>query len=821
MPETRAAATVVVASATYWSDKPYTYSIPLALEETVQPGVRVMVPFGRGNRRCEGFVLSVGCEAPGRELKPIASVLDASPVLSGEQLKLALWMRERYFCTVFEAARAMLPAGLWYAVEPGYALADGVRRDEAYEIAGESESERLILDAVFSHGGRCPSQDLERVFDGVLPRRALASLMKKNVLTTDSWEKRRTGDKYVRMVRLAVDVEEAQAAAEKKERRAPVQAAVLRLLCSMDRISHSELCYFTGASASTIAALAKAGLVECYAEESFRRPVYTGSKQLELPKLNRDQQTVFDGIYALCQEERPSAALLYGVTGSGKTTVYIHLIHRLLERGYSSLLLVPEIALTPQMIRIFSSYFGERIAVLHSSLAVGERYDEWKRVRSGQAKVVIGTRSAVFAPCENLGMIIIDEEQEYTYKSENTPRYHARDIAKYRCASSNALLLLGSATPDLDSRYRAEQGVYHLFRLAGRYNQKSLPAVEIVDMRQELRSGNGGDVSRRLLEEIRANLDRGEQSILFLNRRGTSSLVSCSECGFTYSCPNCSVNMTWHGVKGRLVCHHCGHSRKLDEVCPECGGTLNHYGTGTQNLEEQLHREFPDVEILRMDADAVTPAGSHEKLLSQFREKRIPILIGTQMVTKGLDFENVTLVGVISADQQLYCGDYRAAERCFSLITQVVGRSGRGEKPGRAIIQTFTPDNQVIRLASRQDYDGFYQSEIGLRRLQYCPPFADVVTLTASALDESLVLRCCTYVRDLLKTKLSHRTDIRLLGPAPLPVVRVNNRFRYRLSLHGSFDKELRTLISGVLIHCNTVKEFKGVSVFADLNPME
>jgi len=821
MPETRAVAVVVVASATYWSDKPYTYSIPAGLEGSVLPGVRVVVPFGRGNRRSEGLVLSVGRESGGRTIKPIAIVLDAAPVLTDEQLKLAVWMRDRYFCTVFEAARAMLPAGLWYAVEPGYALCEGISKEQAYDLAGENDAERLVLDALFAHGGRCPTVDLERVFDGGLPRRAISSLLRKAVIVTDSREKRRTGDKHIRMVKLAVSAEDALTAAEKKERRAPVQSAVLRLLSSMERVSQSELCYFTGASAATVAALSKAGLVQCFSVETYRRPVYNSFEEKELPVLNREQQSVFDGIYAQCTGDKPSAALLYGVTGSGKTTVYIHLIQRLLQRGQSSLLLVPEIALTPQMIRIFSSYFGDRVAVLHSSLAVGERYDEWKRIRSGEAKVVIGTRSAVFAPCVDLGMVIIDEEQEHTYKSENSPRYHARDIAKFRCASHNALLLLGSATPDLDSRYRAESGLYQLYRLTGRFNQQELPSVEVVDMRCELRLGNGGDLSSRLLEEIRHNLERGEQTILFLNRRGTSSLVSCSECGYTYSCPNCSVNMTWHNARSRLMCHHCGHTQRLDDVCPECGGSLNHYGTGTQNLEAQLQEAFPGVEILRMDADAVTPAGSHEKLLSQFREKRIPILIGTQMVTKGLDFENVTLVGVVSADQLLYCGDYRAAERTFSLITQVVGRSGRGQKPGRAIIQTFTPDNQVVRLASAQDYDGFYASEIELRRLQYCPPFADVITMTASAMDESLVLRCCTYIRDLLKEKLSHRKDIRVLGPAPLPIVRVNNRFRYRVCIHGRYDKELRTLISGILIHCNTVKEFRGISVFADLNPME
>lgn len=815
------AAAVVVSAATYWSDRPYSYSIPIGKESSVQPGVRVMVPFGRGNRRCEGIVISLCNAESGRELKPIASILDPSPVLSTEQLKLALWMRERYFCTVFEAAKTMLPAGLWYSVELGYSLQEGVNREHAYEQVSGSNDEILVLDAVYAHGGRCPSADLETLFDGNLPRRAISALIKKNILTTDSWEKRRTGDKYVRMVRLCVCEEDALLAATQRERRAPVQAAVLRLLCTMERISQSELCYFTGATASTVTALSKSGLVCSYSEETYRRPIYSADVNKSLPMLNDEQMSACEGIYSLCKDEKPSAALLYGVTGSGKTTVYIHLIHRMLEHGLSSILLVPEIALTPQMIRIFSSYFGEQIAVLHSSLAAGERYDEWKRIRNGQARVVIGTRSAVFAPCENLGMIIIDEEQEYTYKSENSPRYHARDIAKFRCTANNAMLLLGSATPDLDSRYRAESGTYHFFRISGRYNQKALPAVEIVDMRQELRAGNGGDLSTRLLDEIRNNLERGEQTILFLNRRGTSSLVSCSECGYTYSCPNCSVNMTWHGTRSRLLCHHCGHSQRLENVCPECGGTLEHYGTGTQNLEQQLLEAFPDTEILRMDADAVSPVGSHEKLLSQFREKRIPILIGTQMVTKGLDFENVTLVGVISADQQLYCGDYRAAERCFSLITQVIGRSGRGEKSGRAIIQTFTPDNQVLQMAARQDYDSFYESEIQLRKLQYCPPFADVVTLTVSSPDESLVLRCCTYIRDLLKSKLSSRKDIRLLGPAPMPIVRINNRYRYRLSIHGCFDKELRSLISGILFHCNTVNEFRGVSVFADLNPME
>ena len=814
-------AKIGVAAATYWTDRPYDYLVPESLRDAVRPGVRVTVPFGKGNRRSEGIVLSVGTQTEERPLKNIASVLDTECVLSPELLRLAIWLRERYFCTVYDAVHAMLPAGLWYSLESLYSVCDGVDREQAYNAAGKSEAMRLVLDAVFAHGGSCPRSDLLKLFDGEFPSHALQTLCARGILETDSREKRRVGDKRVRMVSLLCSPEEAQSYAERREKRAPLQAAVLRLLLTLERVSLSELCYFTGASSATVSSLEKAGLLSVTSEETFRRPVCRTEERQPLPQLNEEQRAAFEGIRSLADGKTASASLLYGVTGSGKTAVYTHLIEDMLRRGKSSILLVPEIALTPQMIRIFSSYFGEDIALLHSSLAVGERYDEWKRIRSGQARVVIGTRSAIFAPCRDLGLIIIDEEQEYTYKSENTPRYHARDVAKYRCAVHGGALLLGSATPDLESRYAAEEGRYHFFTLRKRYNEKRLPRVEIVDMKAELRAGNGGDLSGTLLDELRENIERGEQSILFLNRRGTNSLVSCGECGHSYSCPNCSVHLTWHGANRRLMCHHCGYSRPLDAACPECGGKFNYYGTGTQKLEEELRSALPGTEILRMDADAVSPAGSHEKILSQFREKRVPILLGTQMVTKGLDFENVTLVGVISADQQLYCGDYRASERCFSLITQVVGRSGRGSKPGRAIIQTFTPDNQVIRLASEQDYDGFYASEIALRRLQYCPPFAEIVTITASAADEAAALGCCAYIRSCLKTETKDRKDILLLGPAPLPVVRMNNRYRYRVTIHGRFDKELRSLVAGILIQCNTAKEYRGVSVFADLNPME
>ena len=816
------AARIAVAAATYWVDRPFSYRVPASLRERVVPGVRVVVPFGSGNRRTEGIVLSVG--SPDREdvvLKPVSSVLDSEPVLSDEMLRLALWIRERYFCTVYDAVRAMLPAGLWYRMEAVYVLCDGADREKAYGAAGDDERERTIVEALFAHGGTCPEEDIRRVFGRSDPSRALRSLVRKGIIRPDSTQKRRVGDKTVRMISLRVSPEEAAELALRKEKRAPLQSAALRLLCTLGRVSFSELSYFTGASSATVNALIKAGTVESSMEEVFRRGRAEWTETRPLPELNDEQRSAFEGIIALYDGANASASLLHGVTGSGKTAVYIRLIDAMLARGKSTILLVPEISLTPQMIRIFSSYFGDDIAVLHSSLAVGERYDEWKRVRSGRARVVIGTRSAVFAPCGDLGLIIIDEEQEYTYKSENSPRYHARDVAKFRCAGHGALLVLGSATPDLESRYWAEKGRYAYFRLSNRYNARALPEVEIVDMREELRDGNGTSLSRPLLASLRDGMSRGEQSILFLNRRGTSSLVACGECGFTYSCPNCSVHLTWHGSRRRLICHHCGYTRTLDERCPECGGLLDRYGTGTQKLEEELSEALPGTKILRMDADSVAGAGSHEKILTRFREQKVPVLVGTQMVTKGLDFENVTLVGVINADQALYTGDYRASERCFSQITQVIGRSGRGSKTGRALIQTFTPGNQVLRLASKQDYDTFYESEIRLRELQNCPPFSDIVTVTASGTDESAVLRCCAYLRDTFRAQFSGREDTDVLGPAPLPVAKVNNRYRYRVTVHCRFDRDMRRRISEQLIYCNTAKEYRGVSVFADLNPME
>ena len=746
-------AKIAVSAAPYWIDKPYDYLIPEELQSAVLPGVRVFVPFSRGNRLAEGIVLAVrdSSDYESEKLKAVTRALDEAPILSEEQIRLALFMRERFFCTVYEAVKAMLPAGLWF----------------------------------------------------------------------DEQGKRRVSDKTVTMLRLAVSAEEAFDAMEAKRRSAPQQARLLELLCSFEALPLHDLLVHTGAGRPSVKALVRQGLAEEYTREVFRRPAITEEERKPLPVLNAAQERVFQGLQAMTETGGASAALLFGVTGSGKTSVYIQLIQRQLARGKSVILLVPEIALTPQMLQTFSSHFGDEIAVLHSSLSVGERYDEWKRIRQGKARLVIGTRSAVFAPVRELGLLIIDEEQEESYKSENSPRYNTRDVAKYLCAHAGCLLLLGSATPDVASRYYAETGRYKLFTLPERYNDMALPEVTVVDMKRELRRGNTGDISAYLRDELQKNIDSGEQSILFLNRRGAHKLISCGSCGFTYRCPRCSVSLTYHSQNRRLICHYCGYSQRTDAVCPDCGGELKYIGSGTQFVVEQLAELFPGVEVLRMDTDAVAPVGSHEPLFERFKQKKIPIMVGTQMVTKGLNFENVTLVGVLSADQSLCAGDYRAGERSFSLITQVVGRSGRGSKPGRAVIQTFSPDNPIIRQAAAQDYEAFYRSEMELRRLQNAPPVCDLIALTASGTEEQQVLRCAHYMADWLKNAAAALPDVHVLGPAPLSVLKVNNRYRYRLHVACHADRKMRAMIAQIIMGCSTDKRFKGVSVFADNDPTD
>ena len=817
----RKIAKVAVARAVYAIDRPYDYLIPRELEDTLVPGMRVLVPFAAGNRGSEGIILSLGEEdGDGQNLKLIQAALDEEPVLDHRAIQLALWMRERYFCTLYDCVKAMLPAGLCFSLRDQVALCPGVDRERAYQAgAGDSAAEHL-LDLLWSWGGKGDMEQIRLAFGPKDPNPAIRRLREAGVVRVETSTQRGVGDKTEKLAVLAIPAEEAMAMVAPRRKSAPLRYAVTELLCQLGAASAKELCYFTGVSMPTIKSLEKSGILTLEMQEVLRRVPLEDVEPAPPPVLNEEQHEAFEGLDRLAAGGKAAAALLYGVTGSGKTQIYIRLIQAALERGKTALVLVPEIVLTPQLLRIFASHFGEKVALLHSSLRAGERYDEWKRVRRGEAQVVIGTRSAVFAPLDELGLIILDEEQEGSYKSENAPRYHALEVAKYRCVQHKALLVLGSATPSVESMYRAGRGDYALFTLKNRYNQKALPKVMVVDMKQELRAGNNTDISSVLGEELEENFKRGEQAILFLNRRGARSMVTCGECGAVPECPRCSVKLTYHSANGRLMCHHCGHSQPLPQVCPQCGGILNFIGTGTQRLQEELEERFPYARVLRMDTDTISAAHPHEELLDRFRREKIPVLVGTQMVAKGLDFENVTLVGVVAPDLSLYVDDFRAGERTFSLLTLVVGRAGRGEKTGRAVIQTYTPDNDVIRCAARQDYDSFYEEEIALRRLRRYPPFADLTLITASGVEEGGVLRCCARLKRSLEEALDRLPgDWQLLGPAPASVARVNNRYRYRLTLTGPVGKEARALLAHLLRAAHKDKENRGVSVYVDVNP--
>ena len=816
--ETAVIVKVAVSAAPYPIDKPYDYLVPEPLLEKAVPGVRVTVPFGRGNRESEGMILSRQEETERREgLKPLRAVLDRQPVLDGDGIALALWMRQRYFCTLFEAIKTILPVGLWYRFREIWRLAEGV--DRAAADAAGVKNAGPVLDALFASDG---SSDLEtlREICGEETETVLRALKKAGIAVCETAARRKVSDKTRRMAELAVSAEEALALTE-RNKRAAARYEVVKLLASAGKMAASDVVYFTGASMATLRGMEKTGLLTFTEEEALRVPVPSRTEPGAPIVLNEEQQAAFEQILSLCGSEKAEGVLLHGVTGSGKTQVYLRLVQEILKQGKRAIVLVPEIVLTPQMMQKFLSYFGDRVAMLHSSLRVTERYDQWKRIRRGEVRVVLGTRSAIFAPLKNLGLVILDEEQEGSYQSENLPRYHTRDIAKYLCARDKAVLLLGSATPAVETAWAAKQGSYHTALLQRRYNEHALPEVRIADLREEVRSGNPGLISCLLRQELEKNLAHGEQSILFLNRRGSSRYLLCGECGHVPECPRCSVPMTYHSANGRLMCHYCGHSERSRELCGECGGIMKHVGAGTQRVEEELRELFPGVGILRMDAD--TASGGHEQILDRFRNENIPILLGTQMVAKGLDFENVTLVGVLSADISLYMDNFRAAERTFGLLTQVVGRAGRGGKTGRAVIQTYTPGNDVILSAAAQDYESFYQHEIRLRRMRRCPPFADLFTFTVSGMEEGAVLRAAAGLRDHLRQVFSGREfgETEVLGPAPAPVLKVNNRYRYRCTLVGRNDKATRERVSMLLKEFSQDRSNRGLSLFVDCNGME
>ena len=807
-------AEIAVEGLVYHFDAPYSYKIPVELESVALPGSRVMVPFGSGNRKKQGLILSVKplleADNPGK-LKSIAAVLDKEPLFDSEMLSLVLWLKENTFCTLFEAAKAMLPAGIGLNFVVSYMAAD-------ISASVQNELSDLELSVYNYLKDVCKYVKKDKILSdlNIEDDKILDALVRKGVLVSNVDAKRKVGDLTVKNVRLAISETQAEGLLSTLTVK---QKSVVKLLLDIGGASVKEVCYFTGVTSAVVETLTRRGITELFDSQIYRKPVFDKSSKAQSPELTEEQNNAFLKLLESYKSPEGSASLLFGVTGSGKTSVFLKLIEEVINDGKEVIVMVPEIALTPQTLSIFYSHFGDSVAVFHSALSAGERIDEWKRVKNGEAKIAIGTRSAVFAPFSNLGLIVIDEEQEHTYKSEMSPRYHARDVARFRCAHNNALLLLSSATPSMETYKNALDGRYDYIKLSKRYGTAVLPDVVTVDV-----SETKGVISNELYNAIEECLEDNKQAILLMNRRGFNTFASCKACKTVLTCPSCSISLTYHSANNRLMCHYCGHSVASTDVCPNCNEkAVTYAGFGTQRIEDEIQSIFPSARILRMDADTTMARYSYQEKLTAFANGEYDILLGTQMVAKGLDFPRVTLVGIISIDHQLYNDDFRSSEKAFDLLTQVIGRSGRGAFKGRAFIQTVLPDNDIIELSAQQDYESFYETESIIRKTMVYPPYCDICSLTFTSEVFNKSNQGAKVFFDMVKDAVStdfNDVKINILGPFQPRVSKINNKYRHCVTIKCKNNKRFRQMISTVLKSFLRNTKMGGVSVTVDINPL-
>ncbi|MFC3928340.1 primosomal protein N' [Streptococcus caprae] len=760
------------------TDKPFSYRIPEDLIELTQVGSRVHVPFGRGNRLLQGFVVAIAEQenlVETTELKDIQEVLDLEPVLNSEQIALADEMRKTVFSYKISLLRSMIPSLLNSNYDKLLEAVEGTPQDIRQNLLGDKPS---ISFSNLSDQDQRLAQRL--VKQGLLKLTYLAQ--DKKTQKTEKWYR-------VNQARLA----ELEVPARAKKREAlkeflDQQTEGGRYKELLEDYSREQIAFFV-----------EQGGLEIYEVVVNRSDAYFDQvEKTEFLSLNAQQAEVVERITSrIGQASVPF--LLEGITGSGKTEVYLHIIDRVLKEGKTAIVLVPEISLTPQMTNRFISRFGDQVAIMHSGLSDGEKYDEWCKIKSGQAKVVVGARSAIFAPLENIGAIIIDEEHEATYKQESNPRYHARDVALLRAKHHQAVLVLGSATPSIESRARASKGVYEFLELSQRANpQAKIPEVEILDFRDYIGQQELSNYTPLLLDKIKDRLAKGEQVVLMLNRRGFSSFIMCRECSYVDQCPNCDISLTLHMDTKSMNCHYCGYQKGIPRTCPNCqSASIRYYGTGTQKAYDELQEALPEARILRMDVDTTRKKGAHEAILAKFGAHEADILLGTQMIAKGLDFPNVTLVGVLNADTSLNLPDFRASERTFQLLTQVAGRAGRADKPGEVLIQTYNPNHYAIQLAKRQDYEAFYKHEMAVRRQLNYPPYFYTVGLTLSHKDEEFVIQKSYEILRFLKEHLSDKVQI--LGPTPKPIARTHKLYHYQLILKYRFEDQLEATLNAIL----------------------
>lgn len=810
----------------YCIDTTYDYFIPLDIRASVHRGAFVTVPFGKGNRKHMALVVEL-CRCPSvYDVKPISSVCSDKMSLDEEMLGLCAYIKDQVLCTMGDTVRCVVPSAVLGRLSEYYYPTPGGAPDPS---AGFSPADLFVYDHIVGKGF-AGIDTLKSKFGAATAEEAVKKLLSKGFLRREMQVNAGSGEAFENYYRPSITPDECKDILDGRGRirlTSQKHKEILLYACECgEELCAGDIISATGASPAQVKALVDKGLLIKEPKRVYREPFsYTGESAKEII-LSEEQSRALSEIKAALSSEKAEAILLHGVTGSGKTSVMIKAIEEAISSGRGVIVLLPEIALTPQTVGIFCSHFGKRVALVHSGLSAGERFDAFMKISSGEADIVIGTRSAIFSPVKALGLIIIDEEHEATYKSEISPKYHARDIARWRCAYNKGVMLLASATPSMESYSKAREGKYKLVTLKDRFGGARLPEVKIHDMRNEPTVGNTSPLGSLLVSELKKTVGRGEQAILFLNRRGYNTMMSCRTCGQTVTCPHCSISMNYHTEKGRydrgfLFCHWCGTKIPVPVKCPSCSSEhLLKMGFGTQKIQQELEELLPGKKILRMDADSTSRRSAHEQLLTSFRNHEADVLLGTQMVTKGHDFPDVTLVGVLLADMSLYLDDYHANERTFSMITQVIGRAGRSEKPGLAIIQTNNPDNDIIKLACSQDYEKFYENEIRLRKLLVFPPYCDIALLTLTSSDEKQTIMSATRLKGEIEVMLkTNYSDVQMIvfGPFEAPVYKVEEKYRMRMVIKCRLNKRSREMFSEILTKFGRLAERTALTV--DFNP--
>jgi primosomal protein N' (replication factor Y) (superfamily II helicase) len=797
-------ASVIVDVPARQTDKTFDYLIPDEYIGSILPGMRIIVPFGP--RKIQGFVVGLKDESDFAKLKEISEPMDLYPVLTEELLDLGDWLAEKTLCYKISGFQAMLPAALKAKYEKKLILAENV---DPLQLS-------LNLQPFFINSR-------ELTWDEAIKHEILSDIQKEagNKRIDVIYEvKERVRKKKLKHIIPELSIEELIIEKEKINTRAGKQKDVIDFFIHRHKpIELRTLISELKISSQTVSALVDKKILIEKELEVYRDPYQDRQFKQTYPlPLTEGQQRVILPIQQSILSDKHHVFLLYGVTGSGKTEVYLQSIQTVLEKGKEAIVLVPEISLTPQMVHRFKGRFGDKVAVLHSGLSAGEKYDEWRKIQRKEVSVVVGARSAVFAPFENIGIIIIDEEHETSYKQEENPRYHARDVAIQRAGHFQCPVVLGSATPSLESFARANKKVYQLLSLPTRMNNQALPAVEIIDMRDELRSGNRSMFSSILFEKMKDRLEKKQQIVLFLNKRGHSSFIMCRDCGYVVNCPHCDISLTYHQSQQKMKCHYCGHEEYVPKQCPECKSEhIRYFGTGTQKVEEELGKVLPEARVIRMDVDTTSRKGSHEKLLEAFQNGKADILLGTQMIAKGLDFPNITLVGVLTADTMLHLPDFRSSEKTFQLLTQVSGRAGRHELPGEVIIQTYSPEHYSVELSGKQDYDQFYQYEMMVRKTHRYPPFYYLSLITITHEELMKVVSITEKITKYLRSKLSNNAIV--LGPVASPIPKINNRYRYQCLIKYKQEPELSNALKIILDQYQQEMASSGLQITVDLNP--